>query len=185
MPLIKGRSFILVPLIGATLVWCSFHLSGSLATTISPRFFRHTPALATIAYFSSFIIGLIIRPVGALIFGRAGDRKGRKRALSQTLFLTGIATLGLGALPEFVFIGVTAPIALLALRILQGLAFGGVFAGAVLYVAEWADKNRRGFATSWIQMAPIAGLLLSISIISVTQSAFGQERFQIYGWRIT
>src|SRR6185369_12040195 len=138
---------ILVPLIGATLVWYDFHLFGSLATTISTRFFpKDAPATVTVAYYSSFI------------FGRVGDRKGRKRALSQSLLLTAIAASVIALVPGYRLLGVAAPIVLLVRRLLQGIAFGGVFAGAVLYAGEWAPEGKRGFRTSWIQIAPILGL---------------------------
>ena len=186
MPASKARLAILVPLIGATLVWYDFHLFGSLATTISPRFFtKSTPTLTATAYFSTFAIGLIVRPIGALLFGRVGDLNGPKRALSQTLLLTGVATLLLGMLPTYRVIGVTAPVVLLALRMLQGLAFGGVYAGAVLYSAEYAPEHKRGLNTSWIQMAPTLGLLLSLALINVVRHTLGDERFAAYGWKMT
>src|SRR5690348_11445264 len=127
MRTVKGRSTILVPLLGTTLVWYDFHLFGSLATTIAARYItKDPPLLLTIAYYSSFITGLLVRPLGALVFGRVGDRKGRKRALSQALLLTAIFGLLLAVVPGYRVIGIWAPIALLIMRGLQGFAFGGV-----------------------------------------------------------
>ena len=182
----KTRSTIIVPLIGATLIWYHFHLFGSLGTTISPRFFsRNTPRLSTIAYYSSFALGLFVRPIGALVFGRIGDLLGRKWALSQTLLLTGIATLLLGFLPTYRAIGVASPVLFLVLRMLQGLAFGGVFAATMLYTAEHAPEDKRGFHTAWIQMTPTLGLLTAIASVSVIRHTWGETGFAISGWRTT
>jgi MFS family permease len=170
---------------GMTLVWCDFYSFGSLATTISPHFFPKTEKnLALFGYISSFVIGLAMRPAGALLFGKLGDRRGRRSALSLSLLMTGLATLLIGIVPDYRIIGVAAPVILIALRALQGLAFGGTHGGALTFVAEHAPSDKRGYYTSLVQIAPMLGLVLSLAAIFVVQHVLNPKSFALYGWRI-
>src|SRR4029450_10336372 len=132
-------------------------------------------ALALIAYLSTFAVGFVVRPFGALFFGRIGDLVGRKNAFLVTLLIMGAATALVGMLPTYATIGVAAPIALLLIRVLQGLALGGEYGGAAVYVAEHVPDNRRGFYTSFIQITATLGLFLSLAVIVAVQNAMSRE----------
>src|SRR6188474_135158 len=139
--------------VGTMIEWYDFYIFGSLATTLSPLFFPSgNETLALIAYLSTFAVGFVVRPFGALFFGRIGDLVGRKRAFLITLLVMGAATALIGVLPTYATIGIAAPLALLLIRILQGLALGGEYGGAAVYVAEHVPDKRRGFYTSFIQI---------------------------------
>ena len=170
---------------GTVIEWYDFYIFGSLAATISPLFYpKGNDTLALIAYLSTFAVGFIVRPFGALFFGRIGDIFGRKFAFLITLLLMGGATAAVGLLPTYETIGILAPIALIIIRVLQGLALGGEYGGAAVYVAEHVPDNRRGFYTSFIQITASLGLLISLAVILLIQSRMSAEAFSSWGWRV-
>ena len=165
--------------------WYDFYIFGSLAVTISPLFYpKGNNTLALIAYLSTFAVGFVVRPFGALFFGRIGDLVGRKYAFLVTLIIMGGATAAIGFLPTYATIGVAAPIILLLIRVLQGLALGGEYGGAAVYVAEHVPDEKRGFYTSFIQITATLGLFLSLVVGIVVQNSMTAEAFQSWGWRI-
>lgn len=171
--------------VGTMIEWYDFYIFGSLATIIAPLFYPSgNDALALIAYLSTFAVGFIVRPFGALVFGRIGDLVGRKYAFLVTLIIMGAATALVGLLPTYATIGVAAPIALLLIRVLQGLALGGEYGGAAVYVAEHVPDGKRGFYTSFIQITATLGLFLSLIVIIVVQNILGIEAFKAWGWRV-
>ncbi len=180
----------LIPIIAASSVgtlieWYDFFIFGSLATIISTQFFpKDNPAAALLSTLATFGAGYIARPFGALVFGRLGDMVGRKYTFMITLVLMGGATFAIGLVPTYESIGFFAPLIVLILRLLQGLAIGGEYGGAATYVAEHAPADRRGFWTSWIQMASPAGLLLSMSVIITTKNWMSKTAWEEWGWRI-
>jgi MFS family permease len=165
--------------------WYDFYIFGSLATTISPLFYPSgNDTLALIAYLSTFAVGFVVRPFGALFFGRIGDLVGRKYAFLVTLLIMGGATAAIGFLPTYATIGIAAPIILLLIRILQGLALGGEYGGAAVYVAEHVPDAKRGFYTSFIQITATLGLFVSLVVILVVQNGMSKETFSSWGWRV-
>src|SRR5436189_3729409 len=171
--------------VGTMIEWYDFYIFGSLATAISPLFYPSgNETLALIAYLSTFAVGFVVRPFGALFFGRIGDLVGRKYAFLVTLLIMGGATALIGFLPTYKTIGIAAPIILLVIRILQGLALGGEYGGAAVYVAEHVPDARRGFYTSFIQITATLGLFVSLVVILVVQNAMSKEDFSAWGWRI-
>ncbi|HEX2269079.1 MAG TPA: MFS transporter [Pyrinomonadaceae bacterium] len=171
--------------VGTMIEWYDFYIFGSLAVTISPLFYPEgNDTLALIAYLSTFAVGFVVRPFGALFFGRIGDIVGRKYAFLVTLLIMGGATATIGFLPTYATIGIAAPIILLLLRVLQGLALGGEYGGAAVYVAEHVPDNRRGFYTSFIQITATLGLFMSLIVILVIQNAMSRESFNAWGWRV-
>jgi MFS family permease len=176
--------------IGTMIEWYDFYIFGSLAFVISPLFYPPGDnTFAYIAYLATFAVGFIVRPFGALFFGRIGDIVGRKYAFLVTLLIMGGATAVIGFLPTFEQIGYAAPIILLLIRVLQGLALGGEYGGAAVYVAEHVPDNRRGFYTSFIQITATLGLFLSLAVILSVQNMMSPEQFAgktegIAGWRI-
>lgn len=171
--------------VGTMIEWYDFYIFGSLAAIISPLFYpQGNDTFALIAYLSTFAVGFVVRPFGALVFGRIGDRVGRKYAFLVTLIIMGGATAVVGILPTYETIGMAAPIALLVIRILQGLALGGEYGGAAVYVAEHVPDGKRGFYTSFIQITATLGLFLSLVVILVVQNWLGPEAFRAWGWRI-
>jgi MFS family permease len=165
--------------------WYDFYIFGSLATVISPLFYpRGNDRLALVAYLSTFAVGFVVRPFGALFFGRIGDLVGRKYAFLVTLLIMGGATALIGVLPTYATIGVAAPIALLLIRVLQGLALGGEYGGAAVYVAEHVPDGTRGFYTSFIQVTATLGLFISLAAILAVQSVMSPEAFREWGWRV-
>src|SRR5437773_1564478 len=165
--------------------WYDFYIFGSLATVISPLFYpKGNDTLALIAYLSTFAVGFVVRPFGALFFGRLGDLAGRKYTFLVTLIMMGGATALIGLLPTYATIGMAAPIVLLVVRILQGLALGGEYGGAAVYVAEHVPDGKRGYYTSFIQITATLGLFVSLIVILVTQSRMSKEAFSAWGWRI-
>jgi MFS family permease len=170
---------------GTMIEWYDFYIFGSLAAVISPLFYPPgNDTLAYIAYLATFAVGFIVRPFGALFFGRIGDLVGRKYAFLVTLLIMGIATAAIGFLPTFHTIGYAAPIMLLLIRILQGLALGGEYGGAAVYVAEHVPDEKRGFYTSFIQITATLGLFISLAVILTVQYAMSKESFADWGWRI-
>jgi MFS family permease len=179
------RKVIAASAVGTMIEWYDFYIFGSLATIIAPLFYpKGDDTWALIAYLSTFAVGFVVRPFGALFFGRIGDRVGRKYAFLVTLIIMGAATAVVGILPTYATIGIAAPIALLVIRVLQGLALGGEYGGAAVYVAEHVPDDRRGFYTSFIQITATLGLFVSLVVILVVQNALGAEAFREWGWRI-
>jgi MFS family permease len=171
--------------VGTMIEWYDFYIFGSLAVTISPLFYPEgNDTLALIAYLSTFAVGFVVRPFGALFFGRIGDLVGRKYAFLVTLLIMGGATAAIGFLPTYATIGIAAPIILLLIRILQGLALGGEYGGAAVYVAEHVPDARRGFYTSFIQITATLGLFMSLMVILLVQNAMTREAFNAWGWRV-
>jgi MFS family permease len=171
--------------VGTMIEWYDFYIFGSLATTISPLFYpKGNDTLALIAYLSTFAVGFVVRPFGALFFGRIGDLVGRKYAFLVTLLIMGGATALIGFLPTYATIGIAAPIILLAIRVLQGLALGGEYGGAAVFVAEHVPDEKRGFYTSFIQITATLGLFVSLAVILIVQNAMSKEDFGAWGWRI-
>ena len=165
--------------------WYDFYIFGSLATVISPLFYpKGNDTLALIAYLSTFAVGFVVRPFGALFLGRIGDIVGRMYAFLVTLLIMGGATALIGVLPTYATIGVAAPIMLLVIRILQGLALGGEYGGAAVYVAEHVPDERRGFYTSFIQITATLGLFLSLAVILIVQNTMSEGAFREWGWRV-
>jgi MFS family permease len=170
--------------LGTVFEWYDFYLYGALAPVIAAQFFGGDGATTFIFALLAFAAGFIVRPFGALVFGRLGDRIGRKRTFLVTIMIMGASTFAVGLLPNYAAAGVAAPIALVSLRILQGLAMGGEYGGAATYVAEHAPPGRRGFFTSWIQMTATLGLLLSLLVITGVRSSMDAHAFDTWGWRI-
>ncbi|HEY4943840.1 MAG TPA: MFS transporter [Rhizomicrobium sp.] len=171
--------------VGTVFEWYDFYLYGSLASFITKHFFSGVnETTGYIFALLAFAAGFAVRPFGALIFGRLGDKWGRKNTFLVTMLLMGLATFSVGLLPSYALAGVAAPIALVALRLIQGLALGGEYGGAATYVAEHAPPGRRGFYTSWIQTTATIGLFLSLIVILVTRSQLGTDAFAAWGWRV-
>ena len=171
--------------LGTLIEWYDFYIFGSLATIIGKQLFpSDAGASALINTLAIFAAGFIVRPFGALVFGRLGDLIGRKYTFLLTLVLMGGSTFLIGLIPSYASIGYAAPILVLILRLVQGLALGGEYGGAATYVAEHAPANKRGFYTSWIQTTATLGLFLSLGIIVLTKSSLGAEAFADWGWRI-
>jgi len=171
--------------VGTMIEWYDFYIFGSLATVIAPLFYpQGNDTLALIAYLSTFAVGFVVRPFGALFFGRIGDLVGRKYAFLVTLLIMGGATALVGFLPTYATIGIAAPIILLLIRVLQGLALGGEYGGAAVYVAEHVPDKRRGFYTSFIQITATLGLFVSLAVILIIQNTMSKETFSLWGWRL-
>lgn len=170
---------------GTLIEWYDFYIFGSLAVIISGQFFPHgNPTVALLSTLATFATGFVVRPFGALFFGRIGDLVGRKYAFLLTLLIMGGATTAIGLLPGYDTIGVLAPLGLLLLRLLQGLALGGEYGGAATYVAEHSPDGRRGYYTSFIQTTATLGLFVSLGVILITRSYIGESDFKTWGWRI-
>ncbi len=181
----EERRVIFASSLGTVFEWYDFYLYGSLATIIGAQFFSQFPAAArNIFALLAFAAGFLVRPFGALVFGRIGDLVGRKYTFLVTILIMGLSTFLVGILPSSKAIGVVAPLMLLSLRLLQGLALGGEYGGAAIYVAEHAPHGRRGFYTSWIQTTATLGLFLSLLVILFTRAAFGEDAFSNWAWRI-
>lgn len=180
----------LVTIIGASSVgtmieWYDFYIFGSLATIISTKFFPEgNPTAAFLSTLAAFAAGFVVRPFGALFFGRLGDLIGRKYTFMVTLMLMGGATFLIGCIPSYQSIGFLAPLLVLLLRLLQGLALGGEYGGAATYVAEHSPPHRRGFMTAWIQTTATIGLFVSLLVIMATRNAMSKEAFNDWGWRV-
>ncbi|MEN3329197.1 MAG: hypothetical protein V7638_4004 [Acidobacteriota bacterium] len=165
--------------------WYDFYIFGSLAVTISPLFYPEgNDPLALIAYLSTFAVGFVVRPFGALFFGRIGDLVGRKYAFLVTLLIMGGATAAIGFLPTYATIGLAAPIILLIVRVLQGLALGGEYGGAAVYVAEHVPDEKRGFYTSFIQITATLGFFVSLAVSIFVQNSMSRAAFSAWGWRV-
>ncbi len=170
---------------GTMIEWYDFFIFGSLATIISTQFYPSgSPTASFLKTLATFAVGFAVRPLGALFFGRVGDLVGRKFAFLATLLIMGGSTAAIGFLPGYDRIGIAAPIILVILRMLQGLALGGEYGGAAVYVAEHVPDARRGFYTSFIQTTATVGLFASLVVILVTRSVMGESEFARWGWRI-
>jgi len=181
----EERRVIFASSLGTVFEWYDFYLYGSLAAIIAVHFFSGVnPTAGFIFALLAFAAGFAVRPFGALVFGRLGDLVGRKYTFLITILIMGLSTFLVGVLPSYSSIGIAAPIILIVLRLLQGLALGGEYGGAATYVAEHAPQNRRGFYTSWIQTTATMGLFLSLLLILGIRSALGEEAFVDWGWRI-
>jgi len=180
----EERKVIAASSLGTVFEWYDFYLYGSLATIIAKQFFIGDPSTTFIFALMAFAAGFIVRPFGALVFGRLGDMIGRKYTFLITILIMGASTFLVGVLPSHAQIGIAAPIILVTLRILQGLALGGEYGGAATYVAEHAPHGKRGLFTAFIQTTATIGLFLSILVILGTRTLVGEEEFQAWGWRI-
>lgn len=171
--------------VGTVFEWYDFFVYGTLATIIGAHFFpADNPSASLLITLATFGVGFGMRPLGAVLFGVLGDRLGRKYTFLATVALMGIATAAIGFLPDFKAVGLAAPILLLLLRVLQGLALGGEYGGAAIYVAEHAPEGKRGFYTSFIQAGVVGGFLLSLTVVLVASSFVAKESWEAWGWRI-
>jgi MFS family permease len=170
--------------LGTALEWYDFFVFGALASVITANFTGASTNAGFIFTLGAFAAGFVVRPFGALFFGRMGDRLGRKRAFLMTITLMGAATVGIGLLPTMAEVGLLAPILLVTLRVLQGFAMGGEYGGAAVYVAEHVRPDRRGFLTSWIQVTAAAGVVLAVGTVLATRVLLGEASLQKWGWRI-
>ena len=181
----EEKKVIFASSLGTVFEWYDFYLYGSLAAIIAKQFFSGLdPSAAFIFALLAFAAGFIVRPFGALVFGRLGDMIGRKYTFLVTILIMGVSTFVVGLLPSYASIGVAAPVILIVLRMLQGLALGGEYGGAATYVAEHAPQGRRGAYTSWIQTTATLGLFLSLMVILGTRTAIGEADFADWGWRV-
>jgi MFS family permease len=179
------RKVILASSLGTVFEWYDFYLYGSLAAIIAKQFFTNLDNTSAFIFaLLAFAAGFIVRPFGALVFGRLGDQVGRKHTFMVTILIMGVSTFLVGILPGYATIGVAAPVLLVVLRMLQGLALGGEYGGAATFVAEHAPQNRRGAHTAWIQTTATMGLFLSLLVILGTRTLLGEEAFASWGWRI-
>jgi MHS family proline/betaine transporter-like MFS transporter len=181
----KLWSVITASSVGTLIEWYDFYIFGSLATIISLQFFpKENPTAALLSTLATFAAGFIVRPFGALVFGRLGDLVGRKYTFLVTLILMGGSTFAIGFVPDYETIGIMAPIIVLILRLVQGLALGGEYGGAATYVAEHAPPGKKGFYTSFIQTTATLGLFMSLGVIVAVREFVGVEAFSSWGWRI-
>lgn len=170
---------------GTMIEWYDFYIFGSLAVVLSTKFFpSDNPTAAFLSTLATFAAGFVVRPFGALFFGRLGDLIGRKYTFMVTLMLMGGATFVIGCIPSYETIGFAAPVLVLILRLLQGLALGGEYGGAATYVAEHAPKGEKGYWTSWIQTTATVGLFISLMVILITKALLSKEAFDEWGWRV-
>jgi MFS family permease len=170
---------------GTMIEWYDFYIFGSLGTIIAPLFYPPgDPAVQFLVLLATFATGFLVRPFGAVVFGRIGDVVGRKYAFLLTLIIMGGATTAIGLLPTYDHIGILAPIILVSLRLLQGLALGGEYGGAATYVAEHSPDHKRGYYTSFIQTTATLGLFVSLGVILATRLGLGDAEFKAWGWRI-
>lgn len=187
-PEANGRgiwSVILASSAGTLIEWYDFYIFGSLATILAGQFFpKDNPTAGLLFVLATFATGFVVRPFGALVFGRMGDLVGRKHTFLLTLVMMGLSTFAIGVIPTYEMIGVAAPLIVLVLRLVQGLALGGEYGGAATYVAEHAPEGKRGFFTSFIQTTATLGLFVSLMVILVTRGALGEAAFTEWGWRI-
>ena len=170
---------------GTMIEWYDFYIFGSLASVVASKFYQTgTPLGNLIAWLAAFAVGFLVRPFGAIVFGRVGDLIGRKYTFLVTMTLMGLCTFAVGILPTADAIGPAAGIILIGLRIIQGLALGGEYGGAATYVAEHSPQGKRGLMTSWIQTTATLGLFISLGVILITRNAVGEDAFKAWGWRV-
>ncbi|MGE5802987.1 MAG: MFS transporter [Gemmatimonadota bacterium] len=179
------RRVVIAAAVGNIIEWYDFYVFGSLASILSVKFFEPThPVAALLSTIALFTIGFLIRPLGALVFGRIGDLIGRKYTFLVTLTGMGVSTALIGIVPTYASIGLAAAIVLFLLRLIQGLCLGGEYGGAITYVAEHVPDEKRGFYTGWLQTSPTLGIVVSLAVVAGTRIALGTERFNAWGWRI-
>src|SRR5438876_10701693 len=179
------RRIIFASGLGTMIEWYDFYIFGSLAVIMSELMFpKGNPAWALIKTWALFATGFIVRPFGALVFGRIGDLIGRKYAFLVTLTIMGLSTFLIGLLPTYASIGILAPAILLVLRLLQGLALGGEYGGAAVYVAEHVPDNKRGYYTSFIQITATLGVFVSLAVVLGTKSLMTDANWKAWGWRL-
>ncbi|GAB4033388.1 MFS transporter [Spirosoma gilvum] len=171
--------------VGTLIEWYDFYIFGSLAAILSTQFFpTANPTAALLSTLATFAAGFVVRPFGALVFGRLGDLVGRKYTFLVTLVLMGGSTFAIGLIPGYATIGFWAPLLVLLLRLIQGLALGGEYGGAATFVAEYAPEGRRGYYTSFIQTTATLGLFVSLGVILLTRESLGVDKFSDWGWRV-
>ena len=182
----KGERKVLVASsVGTIFEWYDFYLYGVLSPALSKHFFSNLDENSAFIFtLLAFAAGFVVRPIGAAAFGRLGDISGRKYTFLITIIIMGLTTFAIGFIPDYQSIGIVAPIILVCLRIIQGLAVGGEYGGAVIYVAEHSPNNRRGKFTGWIQITAIAGLLISSVVVLTTRWTIGEDAFSDWGWRV-
>src|SRR5271155_948580 len=181
----EERKVILASSVGTVFEWYDFYIYGTLATILAKQFFSGVePQAAFIFTLLAFAAGFAVRPFGALLFGHIGDLVGRKYTFIITITCMGMGTFLIGVLPSFASAGIAAPVLLIALRLLQGLALGGEYGGAAIYVAEHAPAGKRGLYTSWIQTTATLGLFAALLVVIGTRTAIGEDAFKSWGWRI-
>lgn len=179
------RKVITASSVGTMIEWYDFYIFGSLAPIIATQFFpKENPTAAFLATLAAFGVGFVIRPFGAIVFGRLGDIVGRKYTFLLTLLIMGGATFAIGLIPSYESIGIFAPIIVFVLRALQGLALGGEYGGAAIYVAEHAPEGKKGYYTSFIQTTATFGLFISLAVILTCKSFMSADDFSAWGWRI-
>jgi len=179
------RRVIVAASVGNVIEWYDFYIFGSLAAILSVKFFeKGHPVAALLSTIALFTAGFLVRPLGAFLFGWLGDRVGRKYTFLITLSGMGLGTGAIGLIPTFEAIGLTAAFLLFALRMIQGLCLGGEYGGAITYVAEHVSDERRGYYTGWLQTSPTLGIVLSLAVIIVVRTYFGNQVFDQWAWRI-
>ena len=179
------RRVIVAASVGNVIEWYDFYIFGSLATVLSVKFFEKShPVAALLSTIALFTAGFLIRPLGAFLFGWMGDRIGRKYTFLITLSGMGLGTGAIGLIPTYESIGLTAAFVLFGLRMIQGLCLGGEYGGAITYVAEHVPDERRGYYTGWLQTSPTIGIVVSLAVIIVTRTYFGNQAFDQGGWRV-
>lgn len=181
----KLRQVVAASAAGTVFEWYDFFVYGALASVMAPHFFAGLPdAQAFVFTLLTFAFGFVVRPLGALFFGKIGDSSGRKGAFLITISMMGLATFAIGLLPTAAAIGVWAPVLLVTMRVLQGFALGGEYGGAAIYVAEHAPPNRRGGSTAWIQTSASFGLIGALGVVLGARALLGEDAFREWGWRI-
>src|SRR6202044_3206947 len=181
----EARLVIFASSLGTVFEWYDFYIYGTLTANLTAFFFKGVPAnIGFIFTLLTFAAGFAVRPFGALVFGRFGDMIGRKYTFLVTMGLMGFGTFFIGVLPGYASWGILAPIVLIALRLVQGLALGGEYGGAAIYVAEHAPSNKRGYYTSWIQTTATLGLFMAILLVLGIRTWMGEAAFGDWGWRI-
>jgi MFS family permease len=181
----EERKVIFASSLGTVFEWYDFYLYATLAPFFAALFFpKGNDTAALLSAFATYAAGFLVRPFGALVFGRLGDLVGRKYTFMVTIVVMGASTVAVGLLPTYASIGVLAPILLVTLRLLQGLALGGEYGGAATYVAEHAPEGRRGYATSWIQTTATVGFFLSLLVIGICRAKLSEDAFKTWGWRV-
>src|SRR5258708_931778 len=181
----EERRVIFASSLGTVFEWYDFYIYATLAPFFAALFFPAGNATAALmASFATYAAGFLVRPFGALVFGRVGDLVGRKYTFLVTIIVMGLSTAAVGFLPTYATIGVLSPIILVLLRLLQGLALGGEYGGAATYVAEHAPDSKRGLHTSWIQTTATLGLFAALLVVIGTRNLVGEDAFKGWGWRI-
>ena len=179
------RRVVTAAAVGNIIEWYDFYVFGSLTSILAVKFFEKShPVAGLLSTVALFTIGFLIRPLGALVFGRVGDMVGRKYTFLITLSGMGLSTALIGVVPTYASIGLTAAILLFLLRLVQGLCLGGEYGGAITYVAEHVSDEKRGFYTGWLQTSPTLGIVVSLAVVAGTRIALGTERFEDWGWRL-